>query len=48
MSTRDVLEIIKNVKEKIVGGDIVEFNPGRDINSMTGMVAGKLLKGSFI
>jgi len=44
MSTRDVLEIIKNVKGKIVGADIVEYNPERDINGMTGMVAGKLLK----
>jgi arginase family enzyme len=44
MSTRDVLEIIKNVKGEIVGGDIVEFNPEHDINGMTGMVAGTLLK----
>lgn len=44
MSTRDVLELIKNVKGKIVGADIVEYNPERDINGMTGMVAGKLLK----
>ena len=44
MSTRDVLEIIKNVNGKIVGGDIVELNPERDINGMTGMVAAKLLK----
>jgi agmatinase len=44
MSTRDVLEIIKNLKGKVVGADIVEFNPERDINSMTAMVAGKMLK----
>jgi len=44
MNTRDVLEIIKNVNGMIVGADIVEFNPERDINGMTGMVAGKLLK----
>jgi len=44
MSTRDVLEIVQNLKGNIVGADIVEFNPERDINGMTGMVAGKLLK----
>ena len=44
MSTRDVLELIKNIKGEIVGADIVEYNPERDINGVTGMVAAKLLK----
>lgn len=44
MSTRDVLDIVQNLKGNLVGGDIVEYNPDRDINGMTGMVAGKLLK----
>ena len=44
MSTRELLEIIQNLEGDIVGADIVEFNPDRDINGMTGMVAGKLLK----
>ncbi len=44
MSTRELLEIIQNLKGCIVGADIVEYNPERDINGMTGMVAGKLLK----
>lgn len=44
MSTRDVLEIIQNLKGNLVGADIVEFNPDRDLQGMTGMVAGKLLK----
>lgn len=44
MSTRDVLEIIQSLEGNIVGADIVEYNPERDINGMTGMVAGKLLK----
>jgi agmatinase len=44
MSTREVLGIIQNVKGKFVGADIVEYNPERDIQGMTGMVAGKLLK----
>jgi len=44
MSTRDVLEILQNLKGNVVGADIVEYNPERDINGMTGMVAAKLLK----
>lgn len=44
MSTREVLEIIQNFKGVVVGADIVEFNPERDLQGMTGMVAAKLLK----
>jgi arginase len=44
MTTRDVLELIQGLKGKLVGADIVEYNPERDINGMTGMVAAKLLK----
>ncbi|WP_136810760.1 agmatinase [Desulfosediminicola flagellatus] len=44
MTTRDVLEILHNLKGNLVGADIVEYNPARDINGMTGMVAGKFLK----
>ncbi len=44
MSTREVLEIIRNFKGRLVGADIVEYNPKRDLHGMTGMVAGKILK----
>lgn len=44
MTTRELLQIIQNLRGNIVGADIVEYNPKRDINGMTGMVAGKLLK----
>lgn len=44
MSTRDILEILQNLKGNVVGADIVEYNPERDINGMTAMVAAKLLK----
>lgn len=44
MSTRDVLRIIQNLKGELVGADIVEYNPERDPQGITGMVAGKLLK----
>ncbi len=44
MTTRELLEIIQNLKGSIVGADIVEYNPDRDINGMTAMAAAKLLK----
>ena len=44
MSTREVIEIIQNLKGNLVGADIVELNPELDPLKITGMVAGKLLK----
>ena len=44
MSSRDVLGIIQKLEGKLVGADIVEYNPKRDLQGMTGMVAAKLLK----
>ena len=44
MTTRQVIDIIQNLKGKIIGADIVEYNPERDLGSMTSMVAAKLLK----
>lgn len=44
LSTRDVLDIIQSINVPIVGADLVEYNPNRDINDMTGMVCAKLLK----
>jgi len=44
LSVRDVLHIIQRLPNGIAGADIVEYNPRRDINDMTAMVAAKLLK----
>ena len=44
MSTREVLGIIQNLQGELIGADLVEYNPERDLQNMTGMVAGKLLK----
>jgi len=43
-SVREVLDLIQNIKVPIVGVDIVEYNPLRDINDMTARVAYKLFK----
>ena len=44
MSTRELLRAIHNIKATVIGADIVEYNPYRDIQQMTSMVAAKLMK----
>lgn len=44
MTTRDVLEIIQQVGGPVVGADIVEFNPKRDIAGITAMTAAKFAR----
>ncbi|MGD8332108.1 MAG: agmatinase [Desulfobacterales bacterium] len=44
LTTRQVIELIQQLKAPIAGADIVEFNPARDPSEMTAMVAFKLLK----
>jgi agmatinase len=44
MSTRKVLRLIQSIGCPIVGADIVEVNPDRDVNGMTAAVAAKLVK----
>ncbi len=44
LSTRDILQVIQAVNVPVVGADIVEYNPMRDLNHMTAMVAYKLMK----
>lgn len=43
-STREVLQLIQNLTVPIVGADLVEFNPTRDPEGITAVVAAKLLK----
>ncbi|MEM1366399.1 MAG: agmatinase, partial [Pseudomonadota bacterium] len=44
LSTRQVIDLIHTFKGQLIGGDVVELNPHRDVNGMTAMVASKLLK----
>ena len=44
MSTRQVIDCLHATHGNVVGGDVVEYNPARDINGMTAMVAAKLVK----
>jgi agmatinase len=44
LSVREILSVLHRIEVPIVGADVVEYNPTRDINGMTAVVAAKLVK----
>ncbi|HEX8380477.1 MAG TPA: agmatinase family protein [Allosphingosinicella sp.] len=44
LSVRDVLAVLDRIRAPIVGADIVEYNPSRDLNGVTAVLAAKLVK----
>jgi agmatinase len=44
LSVRDILSVLDRVRGPLIGADIVEYNPSRDVNGMTAVVAAKLVK----
>jgi agmatinase len=44
LSVRDILETIAHIPGQVVGADVVEYNPDRDLSDLTAAVAGKLAK----
>jgi len=44
LSVRDILSVLHRIDRPIVGADVVEYNPTRDINGMTAVVAAKFVK----
>jgi arginase family enzyme len=44
LTVRDVLNVLHAQRAPLVGADIVELNPDRDINGMTATVAVKLIR----
>ena len=44
LSVRDILNVLHRIEGLIVGADVVEYNPTRDINGMTAVVAAKFAK----
>ena len=44
LTMREVLDVIESLPGPLVGADIVELNPDRDLVDMTAMVAAKLVK----
>ncbi len=44
LSTRDVLAAVAAIPGRVVGADVVEFNPDQDVHGMTASVAAKFVK----
>ena len=44
LSVREILDVLARVDTPVIGADIVEYNPDRDINAMTAVVAAKFVK----
>ena len=44
LSVRDILSVLRRIRSPIIGADVVEYNPSRDINGVTAVVAAKLVK----
>ncbi len=44
LSSRQVIDLIQNINTKVVGADIVEYNPNRDFQNMTAFLAAKMMK----
>lgn len=44
LTVREALGILQRLENPLIGADIVEYNPQRDVQGMTAMVAVKLLK----
>jgi arginase family enzyme len=41
---RDVVDILLGLDVALLGADVVEYNPNRDINGVTAVLAAKLVK----
>lgn len=44
LSSRQVIDLIQNLKAEVVGADIVEYNPTKDFKEMTAFLAAKMMK----
>jgi agmatinase len=44
LSVRDVMDVLLNLDVQLLGADVVELNPDRDINGVTAVLAAKLVK----
>jgi len=44
LTPRQVIDLINQIKVPIIGADIVEYNPNRDLHEMTATLAAKIMK----
>jgi arginase len=43
-TSRELISILQNLDENVIGADLVEFNPARDVGGITAMLAARLFK----
>lgn len=44
LTSRQVIDLIHNLDANVIGADIVEYNPTKDLHDMTAFLAAKLMK----
>ena len=44
MSVRDVLDVLGWIDAPVVGGDVVEYCPARDVDGLTALTAAKIVR----
>jgi len=44
LSSRQVIDVIHGINQKIIGADVVEYNPDREIGELTVVLAAKIMK----
>ncbi|MEP0984126.1 agmatinase [Ekhidna sp.] len=44
LTSRQVLDLIHSIDTEIIGADIVEYNPARDVQKMTAFLASKMMR----
>jgi agmatinase len=44
LSTRDIIGVVQRLRGRVVGADVVELNPARDVGGITAAVAAKIAK----
>jgi len=44
LTTRNIIDVVQSLSGQVISGDIVEYNPRKDISDMTAYVAAKFLK----
>ena len=44
LTSRQVIDLIQNIDAEVIGADIVEYNPNRDVQNMTAFLAAKMMK----
>ena len=44
LTSRDVINMVHVLRGQLIGADVVELNPARDINDMTTVLVAKLMR----